>query len=325
MFEFSNIERFFDYKISILRKSFVFLYSQHIKVLKKFIKSFKDYFDFSNAERKGLFVLVALIFIVFILKALLPFIFKEKNEITPEIIKVSRLQKCIDSLDKIASTKYSFKQRQINPFPFNPSQLPESKWKQLGFDEHQIKIIKNYELKGGKFRFKEDVKKIYGIRPEEYQMLEPYILLPNKEEMSTRNWEKKKINPIEINSADSLQWLKLPGIGPAYSARIIKYRNKLGGFARINQLLEVYGMDSARYNSIKPYLIININLIKKINVNKSSINELMKCPYIDMLLAKSIVNTRSYKGYYKKNTDLKNIKLMYDDIYYKIEPYITVE
>jgi competence protein ComEA len=72
---------------------------------------------------------------------------------------------------------------------------------------------------------------------------------------------------ISLNSTDTAEWKKIPGIGSVYASRIVKYRKRLGGFARKEQLLEVYGVDSELYARIAPYIQAGGNC-RKVTVNQ---------------------------------------------------------
>lgn len=229
----------------------------------------------------------------------------------------------------------------LHPFNFNPNNLPDEKWKELGFDSKQIKIIKNYEAKGGKFRKKEDLKKIYGISASEYAILEPFIQIPEtakpdwkkenedksteKKESKTYTKSQKNTEIIEINSADTTEFKKLKGIGVYYAKKIIAYREKLGGFYKKEQLLEVYGMDSARYSGFSDFVKVNSYLIKTINVNKASFEDMKAHPYIRYNIALSLVNYRQVHGNFATVADIKKSVLVTDKVYEKLSPYISVE
>ena len=129
----------------------------------------------------------------------------------------------------------------INPFPFDPNSISEEDLIKMGMRESLIKTIINYRNKGGLFYTKEDFKKLYTITEVEFLQLEPYL-----------NFEKDSLPPevkliftdtllVDINTADSLDLQQLTGIGPSFSKRIIKYRELLGGYYDIKQVLEVYG------------------------------------------------------------------------------------
>src|SRR5690606_20511870 len=128
----------------------------------------------------------------------------------------------------------------------------------MGFSENQVKVIKNYEAKGGKFYTKKDVAKIYSISDEEYARIEPYIRIKpdnrprrnaykkhgadrkgqsGKDEQ--KRWVKKSapaqrvpenvvIARIDINAADTSDLKTLKGIGSVLAKRIVNYREALG-------------------------------------------------------------------------------------------------
>ncbi len=134
----------------------------------------------------------------------------------------------------------------------------------------------------------------------------------------------KKLN-IELNTTDSSALVKIRGIGPSFSRRIIKYRTLLGGYYKKEQLLEVYGLDSAKYKQIREHFIeCDTSLLVKININSASFKELLKHPYISYDFVKRIVNARR-KEKYKSVTGLKERGIIPDSLYQKIRPYIKVK
>jgi DNA uptake protein ComE-like DNA-binding protein len=312
----------------------------------------KQYFSFNKRERSGIFFLIFIIFILIITNYLLPFFSQNKqidfSEFDKEISVFETSQKAIqDSIKKAYSQKtFNYKKQKtiitknkLTPFKFNPNDLSIEKWKELGLTENQIKVIKNYEKRGGKFYKKEDLKKIYSISKEEYKILEPFIVIPEikkskpePEPEQKKIKQKSKYNPatktkpliIELNSVDSIQLIKLPGIGPVFSQRIIKYRDLLGGFSSSEQLLEVYGFDSSRYFNILPFLKIDTASIKKLNINSASFKELLKHPYISFDFTKYIVNTRK-KEKFSTFEQLKHTDYLTDSLYFRLLPYLELE
>lgn len=134
----------------------------------------------------------------------------------------------------------------------------------------------------------------------------------------------KKIENVEINGADSAAWEALPAIGPVLAVRIIKFRDKLGGFYSIDQVKEVYGIQDSTFQLIKPYLKINTALVHKINVNTATKEELKVHPYIRWQLANVIVDYRNQHGAFASIDDLKKIQVITDDVLVKVKPYITL-
>jgi len=110
---------------------------------------------------------------------------------------------------------------------------------------------------------------------------------------------------IEINSSDTLQLIKIPGIGTSFAKRITSYRNLLGGYYRLEQLQEVYGMYVELYEKITPYLQMDTGKITPIPVNTASLDKLKSHPYINFYQAKAIVEMRKKKG------KLENIHELY--------------
>ena len=129
---------------------------------------------------------------------------------------------------------------------------------------------------------------------------------------------------IELNRADSPVLQQLNGIGPVFAARIIEYRKLLGGYVWKEQLLEVYGMDSVRFAGIAGHIAVDSTLVRKININKSSIRELTAHPYIEFFLAKSIVRYREEKGKIGSLTDFAKQSGIPEEIGKKIGPYLDL-
>lgn len=205
-------------------------------------------------------------------------------------------------------------------FVFDPNKLPAEQWKLLGLSERQINIIKHYEAKGGHFSKKEDVQKIYGITVDDYKRIEPYINIPEKA------FTSNKITPgetIELNSADSGKLTRIKGIGPAFAARIMEYRQRLGGFLNKEQLKEVYGIDTAKYAEIKSQVSINAARISKIRINDVDFEGLRKFPYLTNKQTNAVIQYRQQHGNYRNIADMKNIVILDDVILRKIEPYIS--
>lgn len=316
----------------------------------------RDYLTFNKRERNGVFVLISIIVLLII------YLNVSDNFITVKKEDFSKFQKEIDSLnafikaDSISNepgTKLA-KNAEFHTdlpdrserFNFNPNNLPAETWARLGLSEKQIRTIKNYESKGGKFKKKEDVKKMYCIKKELYESLAPYIsiepapaIFENGQVRSTgnpaltKNELTKSAVPsakiisaslIELNSADSAMLTTIKGIGAFYAKTIIKYRNSLGGFHSKQQLMEVWKFDQEKYNSIEKYVSVDAAAVKKTNINTCEADQL-KGPYIRWNVANAIVNYRKQHGPFKTIEDIKKTDLVDDETLRKIAPYLTLE
>ena len=299
----------------------------------------KNYFNFNKGERIGIIVVIAIIIVVLSY----PYVIKVAVKDNPdEFLRFSKeieqfeksLKNAADSVDEARKLDFqqmdrSVAENKITPFIFNPNLLPSEQWSKMGLKDWQIKVIKKYEAKGGKFYKKEDFKRMFCISPSEYEILEPYISIPErKDEYSNRKPEIKEIKKkvlVDLNTADSVTLLTLYGIGPSFAKRIIKYRNLLGGFYSKNQLLEVYGFDQDRLDKIEMYCDVSSGGIKKININTVRTDELKKHPYLDYYTAKAIVDQRVILGRFTSMQQLKAIPLIHEDLFNKIQHYFVME
>lgn len=132
----------------------------------------------------------------------------------------------------------------------------------------------------------------------------------------------EKTHFIEINTADTSESKKLKGIGSVLSARIVKFRDVLGGFHSIEQIKEIYGISEETYISIKDKLTLSYLKINKLNINQSTVDELAKHPYISKKQAQALVNYRNQHGAYSKMNNLTQNKALDKDFLCKIEPYL---
>lgn len=227
-------------------------------------------------------------------------------------------------------------EREAQLFSFDPNTLNKTGWEQLGLREKTIGTIQKYLAKGGRFHKPEDLKKIYGLSPADYDRLAPYIMLAKKEATSMPGeqasvagqipFRSRVITPVEINTADSAAWESLPGIGPALAMRILRFREKLGGFHSTAQIKEIYGLADSTFERIKPYLLHTTgSLVKKININTATYDLLKSHPYIGHVIARVIVSYRNEHGNYAAIDDLKKINIIDAAVYTKLAPYVRTE
>ncbi len=214
-------------------------------------------------------------------------------------------------------------------FMFNPNHLSESKWRKLGLTDKQIHSIKNYEAKGGSFRKKEDVKKMYTISLELYTSLEQYIEIPSTETsqvlpLTSPKIEKSISKIMDLNSADSAQLTTIKGIGPFYAKAIIRYRELLGGYNSKEQLMEVWKFDQEKYKAIEKFITVDVSKAKKININTCTAKEL-KHPYISWKIANGIINYREKHGIFNTVEELKKTDLLDEVTLLKIAPYLSTQ
>lgn len=130
---------------------------------------------------------------------------------------------------------------------------------------------------------------------------------------------------IDINKASAADWKAVPGIGNVLSERIVKYREKLGGFVIVSQIKEVYGISDSVFQVIQPHLKKKNYSPKKMNINISSLEELSAHPYLRNKWGKQIVNYRTKVKPFEQLEDIRELYGMNDSIYNKLAPYFTVK
>ena len=226
---------------------------------------------------------------------------------------------------------------ELTPFPFNPNTMTEEEGRRLGLTDSQIRNIINYRDKGGKFYAKGDLAKLYTISEEDFAQLEPFIVLPEvargtSNKSSSKKQEKKvgeepkpvkkAIPVVDINTVDSLTLVELPQIGPYMALRIIEFRDKLGGYVDKEQLREVKGMDSTRFTTIEPYVIIGDAEPTKIDVNRADFKTLVHHPYLSYEQVKRIVNQREKRGMIKNWAQLEDLLKNEGEIHPLLQYYV---
>ena len=220
-------------------------------------------------------------------------------------------------------------------FYFDPNTLPVDGWKKLGVREKTANTIQNYISKGGRFYKPEDISKIWGLHEDEVKRLLPYVRIEEKpakdynkypDREKTKIYEKTTytIKPCDVNYSDTAAFIALPGIGSKLAARIVAFREKLGGFYKIDQLAEIYGLPDSTFQKIKGRLFITGSNIKKLNINTATVDELKAHPYLRYNIANAIVQYRTQHGSFSSVNDIKKIMVVTEEIYNKVAPYLTI-
>jgi DNA uptake protein ComE-like DNA-binding protein len=129
---------------------------------------------------------------------------------------------------------------------------------------------------------------------------------------------------IELNSADTFALQRLRGIGPSFARRILKYRERLGGYIDKSQLLEIWGMDTSRYNSIKEHLVVNSDSVHPLNLNMVTFKQLLAHPYFPYEITRAIMIYRKDHKMFQSVGELRKISIISDSVYRKIRVYVKV-
>jgi competence ComEA-like helix-hairpin-helix protein len=240
-----------------------------------------------------------------------------------------------DSIYKANKKNYKHDTIEIRMQMFDPNTVDSIRLLHLGFQPWQAKNMLKYRAKGGKYRNKEDLKKLYGMTDSMYLALEPYINIAcdtNKVDSisidsvrtdSLPKWKSQKKDTIlNLRTADTTELKMIRGIGSYRAKMIVRYREQLGGYISVEQLLEAKGMNKVVADSILPHFYIDSVVVRTIPVNKTSIEVLMRHPYLNFDKAKAIYEYRRRHIRIKSAEELKKIKELTPEDIEKIVSYL---
>ena len=296
-------------------------------------KWIRNFFGFSGAEINGFLILIPVMILLIASEPLyrLWIVNREPEVGNPKVLdSLVALwnQKVIDSSVHIG---IEAKKSVSRLFSFDPNKASMEDLESLGFKKNLAKRITSYRQKGGQFRIKDDLKKIYGVDTALYRRLYSYILLPEKLEnkFPKRDSLKSRRNDLfvtfDLNAADTAQLKKIYGIGPALALRILKFREGLGGFISTKQLNEVYGLDSLVVQRIeKVSFIVKDFVPKQFDMNTATEKELSSHPYIKRNIARAIVAFRFQHGQFQNVEELRSLEQLKPADVEKIIPYLTI-
>lgn len=228
-------------------------------------------------------------------------------------------------------------------FRFNPNEVSVKEMQLLGFSKKLAERISNYREKGGRFYKPEDLYKIWGIDSQFVSELIPLMQLSTENSKSTykKKEPSRRFNPkdygdwvvfnqssitkIELNSASEEELTTLWGVKEKLAAKLVAYREQLGGFVHPYQLKEIYGIDSLFLHKNEFRISLDETMIKKIHINEADKETLQKHPYISWRMAETIVNYRTHHGKFKNHQDLENILSLKKEDLVRLKPYLSFQ
>ena len=270
--------------------------------------TFKSYFQFTKSQRSGIILLVML---CVIFQSVYFFTdFKTVINNSKEKQEWLAFQTDIDSLKQI--------KRDYIPkiYPFNPNFITDFKGQKLGMSVAEIDRLLAFRKTNKYVNTPEDFQKVTKISDSLLNTMVPYFKFPdwvtNKKEFKSKyksfENKKEKIVILDINQATKEDLIKVYGIGPALSDRILKLKDLLGGFVSMEQMNDIWGLSPEVVENLnKNFKVSVLPKVNKVDINNASIKELMLFPYFKYALAKAIVTYRSMNGDFKNNADLTKI------------------
>lgn len=314
----------------------------------------RDYFVFAKWQRRAISLLLVISLALFFAPLVYGYFFSSKTVVASEevlgYLAELKVRPVTAPMAMEAGSTFTDlapyqKGRERQPetasgrlFAFNPNTATAATWRQLGLRDKTIQTIEKYLAKGGRFRQPSDIQKIYGLSATEAERLIPYVRI---EAETNPSFEKSTLTPalnrdlayhsgkktfsrIDINQADTSAFIALPGIGSKLAARIVNFREKLGGFYSVDQVGETYGVPDSTFQKIKPYLFVSENGLRQIGINHATAEQL-RIPYIKYQVANAIVQYRAQHGPFKSLEELKKIMLIDEATYAKMAPYLKVD
>jgi competence ComEA-like helix-hairpin-helix protein len=266
-----------------------------------------SYFYFSKPERWAAFVLLVLIGMVMVLPK---FLWQQKPDL---LIPLALEQFGIDTMymrDAYAEVAgATFK----DLFVFDPNTASVATLQSLGFSAKLANTLYHYRAKGGIIKSGNDLFKIWGMPPDLATRLAPYVRTSIKN-TATKTWAAAlrpgyaQAAPIDINTASISEFEALKGIGPVLAARIVGFREKQGGFVRVQDLLGVYGVKDSLLQTLAPYLRLEDGRVPKSNLNQASVLQLVQKAGLQVVVAQAVVRWRQQNGAFATFDELENFE-----------------
>jgi DNA uptake protein ComE-like DNA-binding protein len=297
--------------------------------------------DLPNSIFYGFLILISIIFFIFIVPNAIrkysytePTVSPDDQKILDSLItflqKGTTISNKIDSERKNKPETKHFNEDEIILKNFNPNTATLEDLALLGLSKKTSMSIVNYRQKGGVFKIKSDLKKIYALKEQDFYRLYPYIDLPETLTILSVNEKKfypkridESIKKININLCDSLQLVNIKGIGPYTASKVIRYREKLGGFISLDQIDEIKNLDSSTANILKKNIDTDkLYIHNKIKLDSLGLKLLFKHPYCGYHNAKIISNYLKRNGNIYSMEQLKSLHGLDTSQFSKLKLYL---
>ena len=288
---------------------------------------FTSFFKLSRKERVGIIALSSIIILLLSASAFMRYCF-------PPIVRLDeqKMQAHWQQMQamEIADQPIQIKEQSKGSlFYFDPNKIDSTGLLQLGLKPYTAHALINWRNKGKRFHKAEEVQKLYSLSEKDYQRIAPYIRIQQDESYTQAEERFKKQTPlaaqINLNTIDSATLVRLDGIGSVLAHKIIVYRQQLGGFLQVQQLLEIHRFADSNMKAYNNQLFVVPNEVHKIKLNSVLESDLAQHPYIGAVMAKNIILLRKGLNKYENISQLRQVPLMNEEKYRKIAPYCTID
>jgi DNA uptake protein ComE-like DNA-binding protein len=206
--------------------------------------------------------------------------------------------------------------------PLDPNDLEDYRGYLLGIPFEALDSLYAFRSGGGVVRKMDQFQSVTGLSDSSCYRLEPFFRFP---ETKTQNRKIQVSYGQDLNSATAIQLRTVHGIGPVLSKRIVRFREALGGFITSEQLLDVYGLSPELAKQVGDlFPLRTIPPVKKVNVNRASVEELSGILYLSREMARDLVAYRSNVGAFRNLAELHQVESLPKDKIGRIALYLTL-
>ena len=289
----------------------------------------RDWFTFPQQDRRAILLLAGLIVVALVFLWTKPMWYREKTY--EACVSDSLLQSLVPLPQEDGVVR-------LAPHHFDPNTADSLELLSLGIPPHVARNILRYRKAGGVFRKPNDMARIYGLHDTIFTRVRPYIVIsrPSEElhtavvpdtvrrEHSYANYMRAKYKPgrfVDLNTADTTELMKIPGIGPVSAQKIVSYRRSLGGFHSIAQVHEAYDLPE----HLGDWVHISVPVVEKLNINSASLSQLRAHPYLTFYQARAIVELRKREGDIRSMRQLLFLDEFTEADVARLAPYLAFE
>ena len=306
----------------------------------------------SNSARRGLLFLEWIIIIVLIGASVYSWCKPKEDSVSQKEDSSTLYNRMERRVTSPRSANYAVAEEKVETFPFDPNTADSTTLLKLGLAPWQVRAIYKYRAKHGRYHTPEEFKRLPGMTYELWERLGPQVRIARQfqyiqetdkrspfpdeatsvaqvpeqvavsqqtDSITERPRKFDAVTQVDINRADTTELMRIPGIGVYRANKIVEYRRKLGGFHNAEQVMEACKMPDEILQWVK---VSAEESVRKVNVNKLSLQRLMTHPYITFYQARSIVEYRKAHGNIKGVEDLKGLEGFSPQKIEKLQPYL---
>lgn len=286
------------------------------------MKSREPYFKYNKQQRSGIFFLLCLIIV---LQGAYYYIKAKPFSGTSEVVIEASVQARLNSI------AHTHQKDSITLFPFNPNYITDYKGYRLGMSPGELDRLFAYRKQQKFINSAAEFQQVTQISDSLLAAISPYFKFPewvqNQKEAKRKKPPSATNTPLvkDLNAATAKELATVNGIGEVLSQRIVKFRDKLGGFLVNEQLYDVYGVAPEVVRRIlKHFQVQQLPTIKRININTATAEELSRVLYINYTLAKRLVGYRNVNGLYTSWDELRKVEGFPMDRIERIKLYLAL-